>query len=697
MRAHSADQPTQSRIALDIGALAPVERILLLVAFAVAYAGLVALGYALKENLRSLTIIWPAAGLLLTVLYLLPVRQWIWIVPLQLAAEVGIAQLRIPGQPLGWTTLFPFANLADAAVGALLAKWWFNDATLPRVRGVLQFIAAAAAGAATGALLGAYGAVHALEDATYLHQWQLWWAGNWLGSLTIAPAVFTWTIRWNTPDHAVLPVRARECLLLAAVLGVATAWIFYSPAGSPPSLLQLPFVVIAIMVVVAFRLPPRWSVALSAAVVLLACAAASRGLGPFANDPNAFGRVVALQTYLVTVAVLTFILSTVLAEKQRVFDSLTLSEERYRSFVAQSTEAVWRIELEEAMPIGLGVAEQLDWLKRHAYIAECNREFRDLTRRYGVDATETLRWRADVPWAAFFVDHLEEAARRGFSMDALKFSLQTGAQREHWLASIWGVVEEGRLVRIWGVARNVTEMVVLNERLRREQERLQAYARKLTGAEERARRATAVDLHDGIGQMLVGLGMTLEVAATQSSPSVRTLLEEMRTTVRSIQETTRRVIADLSPPGLYELGLGAALQWLALYMRNRDNLAVNLEVKLDERVLNLDLRILVFKIVRELLRNVVKHANVDNVVVTVVSDLHRLVVDVRDRGVGFEWQLDLFGERTHGFGLWSIADRVRVAAGEFSVETAPGRGCHVRLVFPLGHDAHLHGIDARAG
>ena len=696
MRAHSIDQPTQSRFALDIGALAPVERTLLLVAFAVAYTGLVALGYALKENLRSLTIIWPAAGLLLVVLYLVPLRQWLWIIPLQLAAEFAVGEFRSPSALLDWPTCFPLGNLADGMAGALLTKWLIAGAVLPNVRGVIQFIAAAAVGAAIGALLGAVGAVHVLEDTTYLHQWQLWWTGNWLGSLTIAPVVFTWTIRWHTPDHAVLPVRAGECVLLAAVLGAATAWIFYSAPASPASLLQLPSVLVAILVLVAFRLPPRWSVLLSAAAVLLAAEAASRGLGPFANDPNAFGRVAALQTFLAAVGMLTFILSTVLAEKRRVLDSLTLSEERYRSFVAQSTEAVWRIELDEAMPIGLTLAEQLAWLERHAYLAECNREFRDLMRRHGADGSESGRWRADAPWAALLVEHLEEAARRGYSMDGLKLALQTGAQREHWLASVSGVVEEGRLERIWGVARNVTELVVLNERLRREQERLQAYARQLTGAEERARRATAVDLHDGIGQMLVGLGMSLEVAAAQSAPSVRALLEEMRDTLRNIQETTRRVIADLSPPGLYELGLGAALQWLALYMRNKSNLVVNLELQLDERVLNLELRILVFKIVRELLRNIVKHARVDSAVVVVASDLRQLVVDVRDRGVGFEWQFDLFGSGTHGFGLWSIADRVRMAAGELTVETAPGRGCHVRLVFPLNQDPPLNTIEPRA-
>jgi signal transduction histidine kinase len=59
-------------------------------------------------------------------------------------------------------------------------------------------------------------------------------------------------------------------------------------------------------------------------------------------------------------------------------------------------------------------------------------------------------------------------------------------------------------------------------------------------------------------------------------------------------------------------------------------------------------------------------------------------VVVEDRGVGFEWQLSLFEPRAQGFGLWSVADRVREASGEMSVDTGPGRGCRVTAVFPIG-------------
>jgi len=93
--------------------------------------------------------------------------------------------------------------------------------------------------------------------------------------------------------------------------------------------------------------------------------------------------------------------------------------------------------------------------------------------------------------------------------------------------------------------------------------------------------------------------------------------------------------------------------------------------------------VLVFKVIRELLRNVVKHSGAQSASVTVIRDPDELRAVVEDKGVGFEWQLSLFEPRAHGFGLWSVADRVRDAAGQMTVDTGPGRGCRVTVVFPL--------------
>jgi signal transduction histidine kinase len=95
------------------------------------------------------------------------------------------------------------------------------------------------------------------------------------------------------------------------------------------------------------------------------------------------------------------------------------------------------------------------------------------------------------------------------------------------------------------------------------------------------------------------------------------------------------------------------------------------------------MRVLVFKLVRELLRNVVKHAGVNTARVLVRGDLDRLRVEVSDQGRGFEWQMDMFGGASGGFGLWSIADRVREVGGSFRVDTRPGGGSRFEMDFPL--------------
>src|SRR5262245_39063052 len=521
----------------DLRALTSAQRLALYAGFFVSYALLVYLGYTLKESAVSLTIIWPAAGVLFVTLVLTPFRQWPWIVALQLIAELAVGYFHAHRMPLGGAALFLLGNSVDGLFGAFIVKRWLNDPTNPRLVQVAKFIAASAAGAAAGALVGAAGAVMVLGDASYLNQIQLWWAGNWLGTLVIAPVTLTWVVRWRFPHLAAATGLPIERVLLGTLILGSTMWIFSTPPGSPASLLNLPFIPLACLVVGAFRLAPRWVFTFSTVSILLAASLASRGLGPFAGEQSLVARVLGLQVFLATVAAFPFMISVALFEKNRMMAALTLSRERYRNFVARSAEAVWRIELREGMPLGLPVPEQLEWLRNHAYIAECNRAYKHFYDGQA-RADEWDRWSADVPWAHIYVDHLEDAARREYSMDGLRFRLAAG---EHWLASFSGVIENDHLIRIWGVARDITELVQLNERLSEEQQRLHSYAQELTGAEEQARRATAVDLHDGIGQMLVGLAMSLDAAAMQAAPSLRPLVVEMRGRVSEILTVTRRL------------------------------------------------------------------------------------------------------------------------------------------------------------
>jgi signal transduction histidine kinase len=672
----------KSELVWDFMRLGYAKRLLSLACFGLVYAMLVILGLALRENSQQLTIIWPAAGLLFMALWLSPRRNWIWILGIQITVELALALAR--AEHFSWLAYapFPLANSIDAAVGAFVAQRIIEAPEIPRIRQVLQFVAAVALGAAASAVLGAFGAAQPLAGAQYLREWQLWWAGNWLGSLCIAPVVLGWAVRWRAPAMSAPPAPAAEIALMGAALLGAAIWVFSAPPGSVSAILDPPFILLALVIVSAFRLPPRWSATLAAAIALVASYFASRGLGPFAGGPNPFVRVGAVQLYLAALVVVNFMLAVVLLEMRNTVQLLRASGERYRNFVEQSSEAVWRIELDVPMSPDLPMSGQIAWLREHASVAECNLSYLRLNQQCGLSDTDARLGRADAPWAAVFLDHIGSAAHQSYSMDGLQFTLPVGTRPVTYITGFRGVLEQGKLARVWGVARDVTELVELSDRLRQKQDRLQLYARQLVGAEERARRATAVDLHDGIGQHLSGLAMTLDSVVSRSTPEVRLLLGEATHTVREVQAITQRVIADLSPPGLYELGLEPALKWLSVYMRGKDNLQVDLQVAADAAAYNLDLRVLVFKLIRELLRNVVKHSGVQSAAVTVTQSPNELKVVVEDRGVGFEWQLSLFEPRLEGFGLWNVADRVRAAAGEMTVDTAPGRGCRVSVVFP---------------
>ena len=660
-----------------------------LVAFTVAYALLVWLGYQFKESDQELTIMWPSAGLLFMVLWLAETRWWPAFLGIQIAVEllVGAATAGHFNPSPGLAPLFAFANAIDGIVGATVMRLLLRMGVVVNVWHILKFGLATAIGSAAGALLGAHVATLAYTPLSYPHHLQIWWTGNWLGSLVIVPVLYGWMvpIRNLFPE---LRLKSRvDLVLLTIAVALCTVYVFSAAPGGAISLLQLPVILAFLLVFAGFRLPPRWATTLVLMAVFIAAGIASRRAGPFvAMDP--FVRLLQVQSFLTALAIIPILFTVFVAEMRVTMNRLAESEGRYRNFVEHSSEAVWRVELDQPMPALLPIGDQRRWLQEHAHVAECSLSYGNL------DPPETpmaLRpWRRDIPWNAIYDQHLEQAARQQYSMDGLRFDVMVQGRRHTFITSFTGVVKDGNLLRIWGVARDVTELVELNTRLAREQERLRGYARQIVTAEERARRATAVDLHDGIGQELIGMGMTLEVLRAQAPAQSQPLLDELRARLREVQERTRHMISDLSPPGLYDLGLCPALQWLSIYMRSHEKLQVELECHVREELVELDTRVLIFKLVRELLRNVVKHADISVANVTVHGDAERVKVEVRDTGKGFVWEVDLFGGRSSGFGLWSIEERVREIGGEFLVDTAPGRGARFEMILPLLRKERRH-------
>ncbi len=458
---------------------------------------LIVLGYALSDNSELLTIMWPASGLLLVALWSSPTSSWIWILMTQLIVQMAIYFAYVGRINWQWGAVFAVANSVDALVAAVVARRLIAAPSMRQIRQVLQLIAAIALGAAVSAILGAYASIHTSVGAHFFRQWQLWWANSWLGSLFLAPVLLTWAVQRPVSGDSSPPTAIRELVLIGCALLGLTCWQFASPPAALSPILHPPVLLLALVIVAAFRLPPRWAASFTALCVLIGAYFASRRLGPFAGEPNPFARIGALQLYLSTLIVIDFMLAVGLVEIRDTVALLRRSEERYRNFVEKSSEAVWQVELDIPMSIELPLDAQISWLRDHAYVAECNQTYRRLNHQLGIADADIRAWRADVPWSAVYIDHLELAARQAYSIDGLQFKVSNGTTGSTYLTAFGGVISEGTLVRLWGVARDITELVELNDRLRIKQDRVQMYARQLAGAEERARRSTAVDLRAG--------------------------------------------------------------------------------------------------------------------------------------------------------------------------------------------------------
>jgi PAS domain S-box-containing protein len=218
------------------------------------------------------------------------------------------------------------------------------------------------------------------------------------------------------------------------------------------------------------------------------------------------------------------------------------------------------------------------------------------------------------------------------------------------------------------------------------QQRLRHLSSELLQTEERERRRIATEIHDRIGQALAVNKIQLgALRAEVDSQDLKTKIEEIRGLLSQTIRDTRTLTFELSPPVLYELGLQAALEWLAEIVCKQSGLEVEIAGDGSDRKLDAERRIILFRTCRELLLNVVKHSSAKRARVSLRGDGGVIMLNISDDGTGFDPYLLQAGydpfER--GFGLFSIREQLQHHGGTFELDSAPGRGSSLTIVMPL--------------
>jgi PAS domain S-box-containing protein len=212
--------------------------------------------------------------------------------------------------------------------------------------------------------------------------------------------------------------------------------------------------------------------------------------------------------------------------------------------------------------------------------------------------------------------------------------------------------------------------------LARRTAQLRALALDLTRAEERERKRVAEVIHDHLQQLLSVARINLGMALGQVRSSVaRKTLKNVDDLMAESLGITRSLTAELSPAILHRSGLAAALRWLGRWYGERFGLNVAVEAEEDVE-LDGEARVTLFRAVRELLFNVVKHAAVTEARVRLSRTADgRARIVVSDEGAGFDPEmLREWNGTGAGFGLFSLRERLDILGGQFEVSSSPGGG-----------------------
>ena len=327
-----------------------------------------------------------------------------------------------------------------------------------------------------------------------------------------------------------------------------------------------------------------------------------------------------------------------------------------------------------------------------------------VTDPYGIvqevnrSALAQLKTRAGLVQRRPIVSYVLESQRRQARQHLLDIAAQVGTYRLEWrmqprrgepfdadvtASSASGA--DGKVHTIRWLVRDVTQVRMAGRELSEAQSRLRAMTAELSIVEERERRQIAVEIHDRISQNLALAKMRVSAlrgrCPADAQRQLRTEFDMVGSLLDQTLEDTRTLTFELSPPILYELGLLPALQWLAEQMQRQYGLRVVVDGKLPPAALNEDLRGMLFRAVRELLINVVKHADASAARVSVRCDALEVRLTVADDGSGFDPGTEPAApaDRRGGFGLFSLRTRIEQLGGKVEVSSIPGNGTRVTL------------------
>lgn len=208
--------------------------------------------------------------------------------------------------------------------------------------------------------------------------------------------------------------------------------------------------------------------------------------------------------------------------------------------------------------------------------------------------------------------------------------------------------------------------------------------RRIVAAQESERQRIARELHDATGQSLTAIGMGLRGASSaigKDNEKAERKIHYLEGLVDDSLNELQRLITDLRPSHLDDLGLPATIRWYANDIQRHVPLNVHVEVEDYAGELPYETKIAIFRIIQEALTNVIKHANAENAYIQLSCNDDVVHVMVKDDGAGFD-PSKMFNPDRPAWGLIGMKERSSLLDGSFNIISTPGSGTVVDVHIP---------------
>jgi signal transduction histidine kinase len=279
----------------------------------------------------------------------------------------------------------------------------------------------------------------------------------------------------------------------------------------------------------------------------------------------------------------------------------------------------------------------------------------------------------------------DEVGRLGKSLERMRQSLRRSIDE----------IGEANATLELRVAERTRALNDANERLREREEARAELLRKVISAQEDERKRIARELHDETSQALAVLAMGLEAAQDALRSGKTPRLDEVKAVAVRTLEDVHRLILDLRPSVLDDLGLLSAIRWYADRHLGARGMSVRCEFG-ELAKLPPEIETALFRMCQEALTNVARHAQATAVLVQVGVEDGDVVIDIEDDGKGFDPGGTAKPDGRRPWGLMGIGERAEILGGKARIDSAPGKGTRVtvRVPLPRGGEAPARGEEA---